>query len=80
MSFIVSKFGGEFIAASRDFIVKEGISNGNFTAIIRFPSYEAANAMYKSVEYEPLKTKRIKKLTNYEKCHFCSCYLKNLII
>lgn len=64
MSTVVSRFGGEFLAASRDVTVKEGESNGNFTAIIRFPSKEAAVEMYESQEYAPLKKKRIDELTD----------------
>ena len=64
MSAEVEKFGGQFLAASRDVVVKEGQSSGNFTAIIRFPSEEAAAAMYESPGYAPLKAKRIDELTD----------------
>ncbi|PYR24135.1 MAG: hypothetical protein DMF98_16505 [Acidobacteria bacterium] len=64
MSAEVAKFGGQFLAASRDVVVKEGEPSGNFTAIIRFPSKEAAVAMYESPGYAPLKAKRIDELTN----------------
>jgi len=64
MSAIAGKFGGQFLAASRDAVVKEGQSSGNFTAIIRFPSKEAAAEMYESSEYAPLKAKRIDELTD----------------
>lgn len=64
MSTEVEKFGGEFIAATRDVEVKEGQSSGNLTAIIRFPSKEAATAMYESAGYAPLKAKRIEELTD----------------
>lgn len=64
MSTEVGKFGGQFIAASRDVVAKEGQSSGNFTAIIRFPSKEAATAMYESTGYAPLKAKRIDELTD----------------
>ncbi|MBC3930429.1 DUF1330 domain-containing protein [Undibacterium curvum] len=64
MSAVAGKFGGQFIAASRDVIVKEGKTSGNFTAIIRFPSKEAATEMYESPEYAPLKAKRIGELTD----------------
>ncbi|WP_277871174.1 DUF1330 domain-containing protein [Dokdonella fugitiva] len=63
MSSVAAKFGGEFLAASREAIAKEGASSGNFTAILRFPSEEAAIAMYNSQEYAPLKAKRL-ELTN----------------
>ncbi len=64
MSAVAGKFGGQFLAASRDAVVKEGQSSGNFTAIIRFPSKEAAAEMYESPEYAPLKAKRIDELTD----------------
>jgi uncharacterized protein (DUF1330 family) len=64
MSAVVRKFGGKFLAASRDVVVKEGQSSGNFTAIIRFPSKEAAAEMYESPEYSLLKAKRIDELTD----------------
>jgi uncharacterized protein (DUF1330 family) len=64
MSAEVEKFGGQFIAASHEVIAKEGQSNGNLTAIIRFPSKEAATAMYESPSYAPLKAKRIDELTD----------------
>ncbi|GBG12912.1 uncharacterized protein NMK_0449 [Novimethylophilus kurashikiensis] len=64
MSAVVGKFGGQFLAASGDVVVQEGQSSGNLTAIIRFPSKEAATAMYESEEYAPLKAKRINELTD----------------
>lgn len=64
MSSVAAKFGGEFLAASREVVTKEGVSSGNFTAILRFPSEEAAIAMYESPEYAPLKAKRLEELTN----------------
>lgn len=64
MSAVVAKFGGQFLAATRNVVVKEGESSGNFTAVIRFPSKEAAIEMYESPEYAPLKTKRIDELTD----------------
>jgi uncharacterized protein (DUF1330 family) len=64
LSAVAGKFGGQFLAASRDVVVKEGQSSGNFTAIIRFPSKEAATEMYESPEYAPLKAKRIDELTD----------------
>jgi uncharacterized protein (DUF1330 family) len=59
MRSVAAKFGGEFLAASREAIAKEGVPSGNFTAILRFPSEEAAIAMYDSQEYAPLKAKRL---------------------
>ncbi len=64
MSSVAAKFGGEFLAASPDVVAREGVSSGNFTAILRFPSGEAAIAMYESQEYAPLKAKRLEELTN----------------
>lgn len=64
MSEVAAKFGGKFLAASSDVVTKEGESTGNFTAILRFPSKEAALAMYESPEYAPLKAKRLEELTD----------------
>jgi len=64
MSAVAAKFGGQFLAASRDAVAKEGKSTGNFTAIIRFPSKEAADAMYESPVYATLKQKRLNELTD----------------
>lgn len=64
MSAEVGKFGGQFLAATGDVVVQEGQSSGNFTAIILFPSKEAATAMYESAGYAPLKAKRIDELTD----------------
>ena len=63
MSAVAGRFGGQFLAASREVVVKEGQSSGNFTAILRFPSKEAAAQMYESPDYAPLKAKRIEELT-----------------
>lgn len=60
----VEKFGGAFLAATGDAVAQEGQSSGNFTALIRFPSQEAADEMYASASYAPLKAKRINELTN----------------
>ncbi len=61
---LAAKHGGEFLAATPNFVVKEGVAAGNFTAILRFPSAEQAQALYESEDYAPLKAKRIDELTH----------------
>jgi uncharacterized protein (DUF1330 family) len=55
--------GGEMIAGTPMPIVLEGEWDGNWAAILRFPSLEMAKSWYSSTEYQPLKELRIKELT-----------------
>ena len=43
--------------------VLEGIWDGNWAAVLRFPSLAAAEKWYNSAEYRPLKDLRINELT-----------------
>ncbi len=54
--------GGEMIAGSPVPRVREGDWDGNWAAILRFPSLEDAEAWYDSTEYQPLKDLRINEL------------------
>lgn len=63
MAGIAAQFGGQFLAATAQAEAMEGALAGNFTAILRFPSREAALAMYESAEYAPLKRLRQDELT-----------------
>ena len=59
---ILLKHGGQMIAGSPAPMVKEGDWNGNWAAILRFPSMEAAEGWYSSAEYAPYKNIRINEL------------------
>ena len=63
LAVVVAQFGGQFLAATPQAEAIEGTLGGNFTAILRFPSREAAQAMYESAEYAPLKRLRQEELT-----------------
>jgi len=60
---ILDKFGAQMIAGSPAPQTKEGSFDGNWAAVIRFPSMEVAEAWYNSPEYEPFKNPRINDLT-----------------
>jgi len=57
------KHGGQMIAGTPAPTVLEGEWDGNWAAILRFPSMETAKAWYDSAEYQPLKELRINELT-----------------
>jgi len=56
------RHGGEMIAGTPAPKVKEGKWDGNWAAILRFPSMEVAEEWYNSEEYAPLKALRINEL------------------
>jgi uncharacterized protein (DUF1330 family) len=60
---MLSTFGGEMIAGSPNPTLLEGEWDGNWAAVLRFPSMEAARAWYDSPEYRPLRQLRIDELT-----------------
>jgi len=60
---LLAKFGGEMIAGSATPKLLEGIWDGNWAAVLRFPNMEAAEAWYTSAEYRPLRDLRMKELT-----------------
>jgi len=59
---ILYKHGGQMIAGTPAPNVKEGDWNGNWAAILSFPSMEAAEGWYNSDEYQPFKNLRINEL------------------
>ncbi len=59
---LLAKFGGEMNAGSPNPRVTEGNWDGNWAAVLRFPSMADAEAWYNSTEYEPLKSLRINEL------------------
>ena len=61
---MLGKFGGEMIAGSPAPKVLEGSWDGNWAAVLRFPSMAMAEAWYNSPEYQPLKDLRINELTD----------------
>jgi len=63
---ILIKHGGQMIAGTPAPSVKEGDWNGNWAAVLQFPSMEAAEGWYHSEEYEPYKNLRINELQSEE--------------
>lgn len=59
---ILFKHGGQMIAGTPVPIVKEGDWDGNWAAVLQFPSIEAAEGWYNSEEYQPYKNLRINEL------------------
>lgn len=59
----LAQFGGEMIAGSPAPVVMEGSWDGNWAAVLRFPSTAMAEAWYNSPEYQPLKELRTSELT-----------------
>ncbi|MFM2224961.1 MAG: hypothetical protein RJA07_1163 [Bacteroidota bacterium] len=59
---ILQKHGGQMIAGSPTPNIKEGDWNGNWAAVLQFPSMEAAEGWYNSEEYQPYKNLRINEL------------------
>jgi uncharacterized protein (DUF1330 family) len=59
---ILLKHGGQMIAGTPAPKVKEGDWNGNWAAVLQFPSMEAAEGWYNSEEYQPYKNIRINEL------------------
>ncbi len=60
----LTKMGAELLVSSADAETLEGEWSGNWTVLIRFPSWEAAVEWYKSPDYAPLKRARIEDLTS----------------
>ena len=61
---ILASAGVEMIAGTPAPTTREGGFDGNWAAILRFPSMAAAMAWYDSAEYEPYKQLRINELTD----------------
>ena len=59
---ILQKYQGKMIAGSATPIVAEGDWDGNWAAILQFPSMEAAKQWYYAEEYYPLKELRINEM------------------
>jgi uncharacterized protein (DUF1330 family) len=63
---ILHKHGGQMIAGTPTPTVKEGDWDGNWAAVLSFPSMEAAEGWYNSEEYGPYKNLRINELQSEE--------------
>jgi len=61
---ILDAWGVEMIAGSTTPTTKEGDFSGNWAAVLRFSSMEAAETWYDSADYEPFKNLRINELTD----------------
>jgi uncharacterized protein (DUF1330 family) len=61
---ILEKAGAQMVAGSPTPTTREGDFDGNWAAILRFPSMSAAQAWYDSADYEPFKQLRINELTD----------------
>ena len=61
---LLAAYGGEMIAGSPAPKLLEGEWDGNWAAVLRFPSMESAEAWYNSPAYQPLKELRINELTD----------------
>jgi uncharacterized protein (DUF1330 family) len=59
---LLHEHGGQMIAGTPAPNVKEGDWNGNWAAVLRFPTMEAAEGWYNSAEYQPYKNLRINEL------------------
>jgi len=60
----LAKIGAELLVSSGDAETLEGEWAGNWTVLIRFPSWEVAVEWYQSADYAPLKSARIEELTD----------------
>ncbi|MFZ4816811.1 MAG: DUF1330 domain-containing protein [Phototrophicaceae bacterium] len=60
---ILEQYEGQMIAGTPTPQVIEGNWDGNWAAILRFPTLEQAHAWYNSAEYQPLRDLRINELT-----------------
>ena len=60
----LTEIGAELLVSSGDAETLEGEWSGNWTVLIRFPSWEVAVEWYQSADYAPLKSARIQDLTD----------------
>lgn len=63
---IVDRFGGEFLVRGGRCESYEGTPPGDRTVVIRFPSYEAAQAWYHSDDYAPVRDMRMAASTSVQ--------------
>ena len=60
----LTEIGAELLVSSGDAETLEGEWSGNWTVLIRFPSWETAVEWYQSTDYAPLMRARIEDLTD----------------
>ena len=60
----LTQIGAELLVSSPNAETLEGEWSGNWTVLIRFPSWETAVEWYQSADYAPLKRARINDLTD----------------
>ena len=60
----LTSIGAELLVSSPDAETLEGEWSGNWTVLIRFPSWETAVEWYQSADYAPLMRARIQDLTD----------------
>ena len=60
----LTKMGAEILVASPHVETREGEWSGNWTVVIRFPSWETAIEWYESTDYAPFKMARISALAS----------------
>lgn len=63
---IIEKFGGEFLVRGGRSVSFEGTPPGDRNVVIRFPSYEAAEAWYHSEDYAAAKALRMSASTSVQ--------------
>jgi uncharacterized protein (DUF1330 family) len=63
---IVERFGGEFLVRGGCAESHEGTPPGGRNVVIRFPSYEAARAWYRSPDYAEAKRLRMAASTSVQ--------------
>jgi len=62
---ILDAWGVEMIAGTMTPVTVEGDFRGNWAAILKFSSMDAAHAWYDSGDYEPYKNLRLNELTDF---------------
>jgi len=67
---ILDKAGAQMVAGSPSPTTTEGDFDGNWAAVLRFPSMDAARAWYDGPDYEPYKRLRINELTDFNSVVF----------
>ena len=67
---ILEKFGVLMVAGSTTPTTMEGSFDGNWAAVLRFPSLAVAREWYDSAEYAPFRDLRIQELTDFDSLVF----------
>ncbi|MEN8722154.1 MAG: DUF1330 domain-containing protein [Alphaproteobacteria bacterium] len=59
---VLAQFDGTVLSATTDAEMLEGVSDGNWTVLLQFPSLAQAKAFYHSDDYAPLIKTRVEEL------------------